>query len=200
MERNELVVALANRMNADETAADQWLEATLDVINGVLKPAARSGPAAALAAVAPMQAPAPAVAVKPLLRPATATTRLSIDQSEIVMNEFPFRIGREARMTLMSKLPLFGERRSVFNAPNNELYVRDMGRPLHVSREHLQIERNPDGTYDVVDRGSACGTIVNGMVIGGEYTGGRCALFDGDTIVVGGADSAIAFEFIESPQ
>ena len=99
----------------------------------------------------------------------------------------------------MSKLPGLIERRNTKAEPNNELYVRDMGRHLNVSREHFHIERKEDGGYEVVDRGSACGTRVGGIVIGGEYTGGRCELMDGDAITVGGSDSAIVFEFIQFP-
>ncbi|MFK7976159.1 MAG: FHA domain-containing protein [Halioglobus sp.] len=212
MEKNDLIAQLASRMNSNEMAASLWLEATMDVLNGVSKgqmPAANAvnldhmvagerDPGSAIPQHLYKGAKAH-VETKPLLRPATATTRLSIDVDDVQMKTFPYRVGREARTHLMAKLPIFGERRHTRADPNNELYVRDMGRPLNVSREHFSIERHEDGSYELIDRGSACGTIVNGNVIGGEYTGGRCPLFDGDTIVVGTHDSGIAFEFVESP-
>ena len=36
-----------------------------------------------------------------------------------------------------------------------------------------------------MDRGSACGSIVGGKVIGGDDAGGSAPLADGDTIVLG---------------
>lgn len=203
MDRNDLISQLANRMNSNEMAAGMWLEATLDVLNGgVFK--GGTPLAEAFQTAIPTSAytgQKPEVLTKPLLRPATATARLSIDHEDIRMSTFPFRVGREARTHLMSKLPSFGERRNTKANPNNDLYIRDMGRPLNVSREHFHIERTEDGGYELVDRGSACGTIVSGCTIGGEYTGGRCALHDGDSIVVGTPESAFVFEFIvQDPQ
>lgn len=203
MDKNDLVAQLASRMNSNEMAASLWLEATMDVLNGVYRdeaPATNAAPQSRAIPQSLYTGGKAEVVTKPLLRPATATTRLSIDVDDVTIKTFPFRVGREARTHLMAKLPVFGERRHTRADPNNDLYVRDMGRPLNVSREHFMIERNEDGSYELIDRGSACGTIVNGNVIGGEYTGGRCPLFDGDTIVVGTHESAIAFEFVENPQ
>lgn len=201
MDRNDLITQLASRMNSNEMAAGMWLEATLDVLNGVMKDSSPVAEAFQPAIPASEYTkPKSVVVTKPLLRPATATTRLSIDQEHIKVSAFPFRVGREARTNLMSKLPGFGERRNTKANPNNDLYIRDMGRPLNVSREHFYIERTEDGDYELVDRGSACGTIVNGHTIGGEYTGGRCMLQDGDSIVVGTPESAIVFEFVQNPQ
>ncbi|NQX89065.1 MAG: FHA domain-containing protein [Halioglobus sp.] len=78
---------------------------------------------------------------------------------------------------------------------SNELYIKDFGKAANVSREHFQIEVNEDGTYELVDRCSACGTIVDDMAIGGNFKGGRCLLKLGDSIVVGTRDSSIVFEF-----
>lgn len=201
MDKNDLVAQLASRMNSNEMAASLWLEATMDVLNGVRKDEAPApGPDGCAIPQHLYNRSKADVVTKPLLVPATATTRLSIDVDEIKMMKFPYRVGREARTHLMAKLPIFGERRNTRAQPNNDLYIRDMGRPLNVSREHFLIEKHEDGSYELIDRGSACGTIVNGNVIGGEYTGGRCPLFDGDTIVVGTHESAIAFEFVENPQ
>jgi hypothetical protein len=203
MDKNDLVAQLASRMNSNEMAAALWLEATMDVLNGVYKDEMPVGAKGADNCAIPRhlyKGNKVSVETRPTLRPATATTRLSIDFDQVVMKTFPFKVGREARTHLMAKLPIFGERRNTRTPPNNNLYIRDMGRPLNVSREHFAIEKLEDGSFELVDRGSACGTIVNGNVIGGEYTGGRCPLFDGDTIVVGSHESAIVFEFAANPQ
>lgn len=166
MDRNDIVMQLASRMNSDELDANMWLEATMDVLNGVFTGQA---PLARNIEGTPPQAMSK---VMPLLRAATATTRLSINHEEIRITRFPFRVGRETRTHLMSRLPGLLERRNSKIDPNNELYIRDMGRHLNVSREHFYIERKGDGSFEVVDRGSACGTRVGSNVIGGEYTGG----------------------------
>jgi hypothetical protein len=56
------------------------------------------------------------------------------------------------------------------------------------------IERIGDQFF-VVDRGSVWGTIVAGGQIGGNRTGGRTGLRDGDSITVGTAGSEYIFRF-----
>ena len=53
--------------------------------------------------------------------------------------------------------------------------------------------------FVVVDRESACGTIVSGVPIGGGGSTLVIDLHDGDTIVVGGGDSPFVFHF-ECPE
>jgi len=65
---------------------------------------------------------------------------------------------------------------------------------LQISREHFAIER-ATGSYFLVDRGSACGTIVAGRHIGGDRAGGRTELRSGDEIVVGTDGSPYVFRF-----
>ena len=176
MDKNDLVAQLASRMNSNEMAASLWLEATMDVLNGVYKDEAPVTDAPLDGCAIPQHLYTHGqvdVETRPTLRPATATARLSIDFDEVQMKTFPYKVGREARTHLMARLPIFGERRNTRTPPNNDLYIRDMGRPLNVSREHFYIEKHEDGSYELIDRGSACGTIVNGNVIGGEYTGGH---------------------------
>ena len=63
-----------------------------------------------------------------------------------------------------------------------------------MSREHLQIQHN--GThYVLVDSQSTCGTIVEGMVVGGRGAGGAAPLNDGDVIIVGTSSSPYVFKF-----
>jgi hypothetical protein len=53
--------------------------------------------------------------------------------------------------------------------------------------------------YFLEDRGSACGTLVEGRAIGGARSGGRCALREGDVIIPGGSGSRFAFKFTCHP-
>jgi len=45
-----------------------------------------------------------------------------------------------------------------------------------------------------VDRGSVCGTIVEGRVLGGARTGGRVQVHDQDVIIVGTSASPFVFK------
>ncbi|HEX9710078.1 MAG TPA: FHA domain-containing protein [Candidatus Thermoplasmatota archaeon] len=63
----------------------------------------------------------------------------------------------------------------------------------HVSREHFQIEQQ-EGRPFVVDRGSACGTIVEGRTLGGARQGGRAELHAHDVIIVGPSASPFVFK------
>ena len=66
---------------------------------------------------------------------------------------------------------------------------------MNVSREHFQIERRGSAYY-LVDRGSACGTLLEGIVIGGDRTGGEQLLANGDVIIVGTSESRHVFKFV----
>lgn len=215
MDEKEIITQLAQRMVASEQTASAWLKATLEIFERVYGPGplvianglvtkadgatATTGVLASnnvAASTNGMATLASRVSVgAPVLLSGTPTTRLSIDRDEIRLDHFPFRVGREARAHLAAATPGTSERREIAGRPNNDLYVKDMGRPLNVSREHFQIEENSDGSYELVDRGSACGTIVGGHIVGGNYAGGRCALEFGDAIIVGTPESAIVFRF-----
>jgi hypothetical protein len=196
MDKKEVIAQLAGRMKASEQQAENWLEAVLELINGTV---------AASASLSETTAPDSAVveqgkvstASAPVLRSITPTARL-IMGDEIALNRFPFRVGREGRKQrpagILSKL----ERRPPIEPSNNELYVKDFGKVVNVSREHFQIEVKSDGSYELVDRGSACGTIVGNNVVGGNFSGGRCPLTFGDAIIVGTRQSEIVFEFSQA--
>jgi len=79
--------------------------------------------------------------------------------------------------------------------PSNDLYLAETGAELNVSREHFQIERR-EGGYELTDRGSTCGTIVEGVIIGGHHRIGRKALAAGDVIIVGTSASSYVFKFL----
>lgn len=132
----------------------------------------------------------------PLLRPLTPEARAAVGGKDVVVNRFPFRVGRESRLGLIRGTLRVIERRKLDHPPNNDLYLIDERRPLQVSREHFQIERSADGGYELVDRDSACGTIVGNQNVGGGDSGGRCALVHGNVIVVGTDQSPYAFKFV----
>jgi hypothetical protein len=112
--------------------------------------------------------------------------------SRLKINKYPFRVGRESRVR---HVPMSVERRRQSSALNNDLYLRETGEVLNVSREHFQIERRGSAYY-LVDRGSACGTLLEGIVIGGGRAGGEHRLADGDVIIVGTSESRHVFKFV----
>jgi hypothetical protein len=132
----------------------------------------------------------------PILRPLTPEACAAVGGKDVPLSRFPFRVGRESRLGVVHGALRVIERRKLDHPPNNELYLIDEGRPLQVSREHFQIERLPDGGYELVDRDSACGTIVGNQAVGGGDGGGRCRLEDDNVIVVGMESSPYAFKFV----
>ena len=191
---NETIVQLATRMNVDDTLASQWLQAVLDVLSGNL---GEMGP---MEFVETDDDGFVEVDIAPVLRPVTAESWEALRSKELEMNRFPFRFGREGRMGCANPKPGMGDRRGPRAKPNNDHYLQDRGTPLNISREHFQIEMVGNGAFELVDRGSACGTIVSGNVVGGEYTNGRIPLYDGDTIVVGTPHSPDIFTFHIQPR
>jgi hypothetical protein len=108
---------------------------------------------------------------------------------------FPFRVGRECRVSILDGKPVRVERPRSNHLPNNDLYLIDHGEPLHLSREHFVIDRS-DGGYVLTDRGSACGLGVGELRIGGRDSGGTAKLRDGDVIAVGTPITRYRFAFV----
>lgn len=198
MDNNEVIAQLAARMESSEEQAGEWLQAVLDVLQGAFG-GSTSAPVPGSTVKARAATANTSTNVLPVLRSVTPTARLSIGD-EIVLDRFPFRVGREGRAQPPTGIRSLMERRPPPERTNNELYVKDFGKSVNVSREHFQIEAKGDGTYELVDRGSACGTIVRDHVIGGNFSGGRCPLEFGDSIIVGTRQSAIVFEFSRADQ
>jgi pSer/pThr/pTyr-binding forkhead associated (FHA) protein len=124
----------------------------------------------------------------------TPEARAALGGAELAVARLPFRVGRESRRGPRAAGRTIAERRKSKRAPTNELYLAEKGEPFNVSRDHFQIQHN--GTrYILVDRQSACGTIVEGTVIGGRSAGGAVQLNDGDVIVVGSSSSPYVFKF-----
>jgi pSer/pThr/pTyr-binding forkhead associated (FHA) protein len=106
---------------------------------------------------------------------------------------FPFKVGRESRSGDKTRYP--NSRRSPDSVPSNDLYLPEPRSHINVSREHFQIETR-NGKFYLVDRGSACGTLVEGVIVGKDRTGGERLLENGDVIVVGTSESRFAFKFV----
>jgi len=117
----------------------------------------------------------------------------AIAAREINIPHLPFRIGRESRRARWTEQGLVAERRKA-SPPNNDLYLPDQDEPLNVSREHLQIDRDEQGFF-LVDRGSTCGTIVEGVPLGGGKREDRAPLHDHDVIILGTSLSRFIFKF-----
>lgn len=129
---------------------------------------------------------------------AEAVPRGQIESGLIRIQQFPFRVGRETRITIVDGAPMILDRRLKTGQmkPNNDLYLHDSREALNISREHCQIERTADGGYVLVDRGSACGTLLNGVSIGGDDAGGSVPLKDGDVIGIGTESTPYRYTFI----
>jgi len=138
--------------------------------------------------------------LQPTLLPMTPEAREALRDDEVVLDTFPFRVGRESRFQVVDGEVLSLERRGPATKPNNELYLVDHGELVNVSREHFQIEKTESGTYELADRGSRCGTVVDGQQVGGDDAGGRAPIRDGSLIVVGVPDSPFAFRFLLLPE
>jgi pSer/pThr/pTyr-binding forkhead associated (FHA) protein len=124
----------------------------------------------------------------------TPETRAAIGGAEIEIGVFPYRVGRESRNIKWTEKGIVSERRETASKPNNELYLVEKAEPMNVSREHFQIDKDGGG-YVLVDRGSTCGTIVEGDVVGGQNKGGRAQVRDHDVIIVGASVSPYIFKF-----
>ena len=113
----------------------------------------------------------------------------------VVIRQFPFRVGRESRGEVVDGLFIRKERPRSAQAPNNDLYLKDPGPAMHVSRQHLRIERTADG-YQVVDVGSSCGVGVGGARAGTGVARMSLELKDGDIIAIGTLETQLRYKFI----
>ena len=114
----------------------------------------------------------------------------------VPIHHFPFKIGRESRIGITEgEFEILERRKSSYTPSSNDLYLEDNSELLNISRQHLSIEESGSG-FIVVDRGSACGTIVQGKSIGGKDKGGSCPLKDGGLIVIGIEGSPYKYQFI----
>jgi CRP-like cAMP-binding protein len=110
-----------------------------------------------------------AVTIHPLTRRAAAT----LPHEGLVVDKYPFRIGRAAQQD--EEIPL----------DVNDLWLIDHS-PLNVSRNHASLEREGDQVL-MKDRGSSLGMYVNDTHIGGKSGERQIALEEGDNVVVLGS-------------
>ncbi len=140
---------------------------------------------------------APVAALKALTPEALAAISQGIVVDGMVgIRGFPFRVGRESRGKMVEGVFHRIERpRRGDSAPTNDLYLVDAGEKLQVSREHFRIERSAAG-YQLVDRGSVCGTSVAATWIGANEKGGTAPLRDGDEIRIGVDPTPFRYTFM----
>jgi len=142
-----------------------------------------------------------AIVPKAVLVAITETSKYSIikrmhGKDILPIFKYPFRIGREARVDFVDGEVILQERHKLGgHEPNNDVYLLDNGDFLQISREHCSIVNNKD-TYMLLDRGSACGSMVNNFQVGGDDQNGSCPLKDGDIITLGSKDSQYKYKFV----
>ena len=141
-----------------------------------------------------------AVSMLPVSRPPrielialTPEARSVIGAASVVASPLPYRVGRESRGSREVGRTFATEQRRPGAPPTNELYLPETSELLNVSREHFQIEWDGRGLI-LVDRGSTCGTIVEGQVVGGQGQRGTVPLKGGDVIIVGTGFSPFVFK------
>ena len=122
----------------------------------------------------------------------TEDARRALGMAEIRIERFPFSVGRERRTVVT--VVTFAERRMGVVPPLNDTCLIEATERHHVSGEHFRIVFS-QGRFVLTDRGSMCGTTVNGKTIGGHRRGGHADLHDHDDIVVGDAPSPFVVEF-----
>ena len=119
---------------------------------------------------------------------------------EVRITQFPFNVGRKSRVAPPTNPPIVELRLGV--APQlNDLYLVEPTWVdlFQISREHFAIEYAANQFF-LVDRASACGTMVAGKQVGGHWTGGRTELRSGDELIVGTDDSPYVFRFEIVPE
>jgi hypothetical protein len=125
-----------------------------------------------------------------------AILKKTANEELIPIFEFPFKMGRETRVSYIDGEIIIQERHKLSgNEPSNDVYLFDNGQFLQISREHCSIAKRTDG-YILQDRGSACGSMVNETKIGGDDNSAEFVLHDGDIITLGSPESEYKFKFI----
>ena len=110
----------------------------------------------------------------------TAEAKQALGNCKLQVSKFPFLIGRDTQDL----------DKDVFYY--NDLFIKEE-KPYVVSRNHLAITIEKGAVW-VLDRGSAFGTIVNGVEIGGESGLSRARLDkDENQLIIGPATSKFIF-------
>ena len=129
------------------------------------------------------------------LKALTAVAKLALQADPWSFLALPLRVGRDTRTPNAAASSEIAERRARGVQPNNDLYLRESGTEIFVSREHFLIEQ-VGGEFRLVDRKSTLGTWVEGRLIGGDQRGGDCRLLPGDVIIPGSYKSGFIFKFL----
>ncbi|MBV1878369.1 MAG: FHA domain-containing protein [Pseudomonadales bacterium] len=128
--------------------------------------------------------------------PLTKEARQAIkDAPCLEISRFPFLIGREQRAQHRNGHEWIAERRKYDGPPVNHCYLIDNCDPLYISREHLALNHLGEQRFSVIDRESACGTIVHEQLIGGHDKGGNIDLSPDQIIQIGSRSSPYLFRF-----
>lgn len=126
----------------------------------------------------------------------TPEAQQALGGKSLTIESFPFRVGRESRLS-PSRFPWPRERRMPPNitgiVPNNDLYIREASQVHNLSREHFLLTWDNDRLV-LVDRGSVCGTIVDGQIIGGNRGRGECVVQSNAVIIAGPSTSPYVFK------
>ena len=130
-----------------------------------------------------------------VLKALTTEAKSALQSDAYAFAELPFRVGRDTRTVGGPVAREIAERRTPGMQPNNDLYLRETGLEVFVSREHFLIDC-VGGEYRLVDRHSALGTWVEGRLIGGDRRGGDCRLLPGDIVIPGSYKSGFIFKFL----
>jgi len=129
-----------------------------------------------------------------LLNALTPEAKAALRGDYVKIASFPFRVGRESR-AFDRPIDYPNDRRRPDSASTNDLYLFESGDILNVSREHFLIDAKDD-KYVLVDRGSFCGTLVEGELVGEKRKGGWRELANNDVIIVGTSESTFVFKFL----
>ncbi len=127
------------------------------------------------------------------LKPLMPEAETSLGTRLFQIPKFPFRVGRESRRSQAINYP--ESRRRADTPSNNDLCLIETEPPLNVFREHFQIEQRNDKFF-IIDCGSTCGTLVEGVALGGGRNGRQQLLLSGDVIIVGTSESRHIYKFI----
>ena len=120
----------------------------------------------------------------------------SFNQDIIPIYNYPFKIGREARVEYIDDKIVIQERHGLNHKPNNDSYLLDNGEFLQISREHCSIVSDGANGFTLQDRGSFCGSLINQTQIGGDNHPSTSVLKDGDIITIGSEESKYKFKLI----
>ncbi len=113
----------------------------------------------------------------------TPEASAALDGAEREIKEFPFKVGRKTANFMLDAFS------------HNDLYIQDK-EPLSVSRNHFAIESR-GSKFFVADRGSAAGTLVNGVRIGAASGKSELELKNGEnSLEIGPEGSKYKFKVV----